>query len=135
MGVDCCCTLSSSSYSLLSSPPSPSTSSIRSPSSNTSGSRIEGEVNTLGVNFESGRSFAFVSLTIILAGDIPVAAAAPPPPPRIAPTVLVLIAEAYDSVVLRTTLRIELAEDPTSRSRSRIEGALVLAVVEVPVEG
>ena len=134
MGVDCCCTLSSSSYSLLSSPPSPSTSSIRSPSSNTSGSRIEGEVNTLGVNFESGRSFAFVSLTIILAGDIPVVVAAAPPP-RIAPTVLVLIAEAYDSVVLRTTLRIELAEDPTSRSRSRIEGALVLAVVEVPVEG
>ena len=62
MGADCYCTLSSSSYSLLSSPPSATTS-------------------------------------------------------------------------LRTTLHIELAEDPTSRLRSRIEGALVLTVVEVPVEG
>ena len=131
--VGCWCPLSSSSYSPLSSPPSPSTSSIR--SSSTSGSRIEGEVNTLGVNFESGRSFAFVSLTIILAGDIPVPPPPPPPPARIAPTVLLLIAEAYDSAELRTTLRIELADDPTSRSRSRIEGAFVLAVVEVPVEG
>ena len=55
-----CCFLLSSSYS---SPPS--SSSIRSSSSNTQGSRIDGEINTIGIR----STFGFVSLTTILAGD------------------------------------------------------------------